>query len=93
MNHSEKANNSQGEELPVIASYSNLYSEEKNTIRIMVSTRSLNVDEGNINVYIDKLSTVFNKDDKATISIEGSWNLKIPAKKIKSKSYNPRQDY
>ncbi|MCQ4924480.1 DUF4179 domain-containing protein [Tissierella carlieri] len=84
----EKANNLQGEELPIIASYSNLYSEEKNTIRVMVSTRSLNVDEGNINVYIDKLSTVLNKDDKATISIEGSWNLKIPAKKIKSKSYN-----
>lgn len=80
--------NSQRKKLPPGTSYSSIYMEEKNAIRLMINTETLIGDKGTIDICINNLSNMPNKDGESIINIKGNWNLHIPAEKIKSKSYN-----
>ncbi|MBU5425610.1 DUF4179 domain-containing protein [Tissierella pigra] len=74
-----------------MVAFSSLYTEDENSTRFMINTDTLIGEEGNIDINISNLYTMFNKDEESILDIEGDWNLKIPAKKIKSKSYYPNE--
>ncbi|WP_353094306.1 DUF4179 domain-containing protein [Tissierella praeacuta] len=78
----------QGEKLPPKTSCSSIYLEERNSIGLMINTETLIGDKGNVDICINNLSNMPNKDGESIINIKGNWNLHIPAEKIKSKSYN-----
>lgn len=75
------------EDIPPMLDYINLYSEEENAIRIMLKSEPMTKDEGNIEIYVSKLQSMINKDIESIVEVNGNWKLEIPAKKIKSQSY------
>lgn len=68
-----------------------LYTEDKGTVRLMVKTEPLSKNKGNIEIDINKLGNMGNYDEGIgegeKIALDGSWNLTIPAEKLKSKSH------
>lgn len=75
------------EDIPPFASFSPLYSEEENVIKLMVWTNPLDKEEGNIQIHINKLVSMINKDEESIAEVNGNWNLDIPVTLVKSKTY------
>lgn len=74
-------------EHPPETNWSNLYSEEENTLRLMLYTNPMRKDEGNIEINIKGLSSFMNKDGESIVNVDGNWSLNIPARKEKIKIY------
>ena len=67
--------------------YLPLYTEDDNTVKLMVYTSPMSKDEGEIEIHIDELVSYLNESEESVERITGNWNLTIPAEKIKAKHY------
>ncbi len=69
--------------------YSEVYSEDENTIKLMIWTNPLNKEKGNIDINIGNMQVFtsplpyINENEK----ISGNWNLSIPVEVVQSKTY------
>lgn len=81
--------------IPPIWRNTPLYSEEENTIKLMVGTNPISKDEGNIDIHINRL-TRFYQPDITSIEereiISGNWDISIPVKQVESKTYMVNRD-
>lgn len=75
--------------------YSPLYSEDENTIKLMIGTNPISKDEGNIKININRLTQFYvpnakNIEDREII--HGNWDISIPVKQLESKTYLVEKD-
>lgn len=80
------------EDIPPISNYEPLYADEENTSRLMISTYPLDEEEGNIEIHIDSLVGLVGFYEESDVKINGNWDLTIPVKRLKSKTYNVNKD-
>lgn len=81
--------------IPPIWRNTPLYSEEENTIKLMVGTNPISDDEGNIDIHINRLTRFFQPDIESIEDreiIHGNWDISIPVKQIQSKTYMVNKD-
>jgi hypothetical protein len=81
--------------IPPIWRNTPLYSEEENTVKLMISTNPISKDEGDIGIHINRLTRFFSPDiarieDREVI--HGNWDISIPVKQIESKTYMVNKD-
>lgn len=69
--------------------YSEVYSEDENTIGLMVWTNPLSKDKGNIQILIDNLQVMDGSGPYMNNgnTVSGNWNLSIPVEVIESHTY------
>lgn len=79
-------------EIPVISSFDQLYAEEENATRLMISTYPLDKEEGHIDIHINKMIGMIGFYQESEVEVEGNWDITIPVKVIESKTYNVNQD-
>lgn len=75
------------EDFPPLVNYSPLYSEDENTVKLMVYTDPLDKDEGVVEIHLNKLMSLINESEESIVEVSGNWDMTIPAKKIPSKVY------
>lgn len=80
------------EDIPPISNYEPLYADEENTSRLMISTYPLDEEEGNIEIHIDSLVGLVGFYEESDVKINGNWDMTIPVKRLKSKTYNVNKD-
>lgn len=64
-----------------------LYTEDENTLRLMLVAEPMTKDIGNIKISITRLIDMLNKDKESVVIKEGNWDIEISARKIKSKQF------
>lgn len=75
------------EDMPPLVNYSNIYVEEEGVLNLILKTDPMDKEEGNINININKFSSMINENEESIIDVSGNWDLNIGAKKIESKKY------
>ena len=76
------------EEVPPSVNYNPLYAEDESTIKLMLKAGPMDKDEGEIEIKLNELMSMINEDEESIIRVNGNWNMVIPAKKLKSKTYD-----
>lgn len=74
-------------EARVPSNYRYLYAESENTVGIMIKANHMDKKDGNVEIYLNKLVSLINKDEESILTVDGNWDLTIPAKKLESKTY------
>ncbi|WP_130808136.1 DUF4179 domain-containing protein [Senegalia massiliensis] len=65
----------------------NIYTEDKNKLNILVNTNTMTKDKGKFTLNIDTLETMINESEEDIKYVEGNWTLEIEGEKIPSKIY------